>query len=85
MTDAGIGDIALVVVVEGLAGMAEERSVAIRPMRLYQTQTVAALGNAVGDLRLVAAIVGVDLLTQDAALERPTGLTHFVGGQVIFR
>ena len=81
MADARIGRVALIVIVDGLARVAEEHRVAVRPLRLHGRQPVAALGDAIGQCRLGRAVVGIDLLTQDAALQRPRGLARVVAAE----
>jgi hypothetical protein len=43
VTDARVGRVAFVVIVDGLAGVAEEHRVPVRPLRLHGRQPVAAL------------------------------------------
>src|SRR6266567_3538026 len=81
MADPGIGRVALVVIVDGLVGVAEEDGVAVWPARLQAGYLVVALGDAVGQSRLGGTVIGVDLLTKDAAFQGACGLTHLLDGQ----
>jgi hypothetical protein len=81
MADAGIGRVALVMIVDGFAWMSEEDRVAVRSLRLQARQFVAALGDAVGQRGLLRAIVGIDLLAQDAAFQGARRFAHFVNSE----
>ena len=81
MADTRVGGVALIVIVDGLAGVAEEDRVAVRPLRLHGRQPIAALGDAIGQGRLGRAVVGVDLLTQYAPLQSPSGFARVVAAE----
>src|SRR5215212_8284260 len=81
MTDARIYRVALVVVVDGFAGMGEEHRMAVPGLRLQAPDGEVLLGDGVGMLLLVRAVQSVDLLAQHRAFQGAAGFALFLGRQ----
>ncbi len=74
MAYARVGRVALVVVVEGLACVNEERGMVRAGDGLQRCDVVSALGNRIGVSAPRSTIKGVGLLPEDLSLERPASL-----------
>ncbi len=82
MADARIGGVAFIVIVERFRGVYEKDGVPVRPHRLQTDQAIGALRDAVRCQGLVAVILGIDFLAQDAAFQGAGSLAHLVIGKV---